>query len=175
MMAADDPVPPVTSSPVDDAPALPPVPRPATPASSFIAPTPPTGVAAEEQLAPGVQRAQLEGDGASEPRSVGVRATVHDAAMHGSGIARAIEVAHRGQDARTINQQLGGAAAAAASGQAAQIQLPRASDEPEDLPSIDPLAAPARIGDGEERRRRQEHETELASAAEDAADDQDQV
>lgn len=169
-MSPDDAVPPVTSTPVDEGAPLPAVPaaRPGSSSSGvgYIGAPPSAGGAApaEEALAPGVLRAQIATDAVAEPRSVEVRATVHDAAVHGSDIARAIERAQRGQDAQVVNQQLGGAAASAASGQAAQVERTRPPEERDEIPSLDPLAATPRIGDQDGGRQRR-HEDESGRAA----------
>lgn len=159
-MASDDQVPPVAAPPVDDARALPRIPTARTnpSGSAFIATTPPSSPPADEQLAPALQRAQIAPEAVSEPHSVGKRAAVHDAAVHGSGIARAIESAQRGSDAHLINQQLAGAAASAASGQATPVDRVVASSD-DDHAAVDPLAAAARIGDDDGRQRREQRDS----------------
>lgn len=70
------------------------------------------------------------------PRGVDVTAQVHDSAAHGNRIAAAVEQAQRGEPTDRA-RQLGGAAASAASGQAARIE--RTSTDTE-LAGDDPLA-----------------------------------
>ncbi|MCW2922738.1 MAG: hypothetical protein JWM98_142 [Thermoleophilia bacterium] len=103
------------------------------------------------------------------PADVEARATVHDAALHGGRMARAIEQAAAGApgqaaapgtrpDVNDRAQQLGGSMAAASSGQAS----PRADapdvDDPQ-LDHVDPLAPISRI-EAESHRRDDRHRAE---------------
>jgi hypothetical protein len=120
-------------SPVD---AIRPRPRPAVA---------PVGDATQEPtLGARATRAELETP-VPMPASCSRVANVHDAARHGEPLAEAIERAHTA-DPSDRAQQLGGAAASAASGQAtppvgAGTELPERRDEVEPLAPVAEIAA----------------------------------
>lgn len=104
---------------VDDA-------RPPRPARATPPPDGRTAPYERATLAPGIAHEQLEHP-ISTPRGVDRTAGIHDSAAHGDPIAAAIERAHTA-DPTDRAQQLGGAAASAASGQSARIELTGAGD-----------------------------------------------
>jgi hypothetical protein len=146
-VVADEPKPPISPVDLEPIPAI----RPVAPRSV----EPPRGVVpgTEQDLAANVERAELEHP-VQSPASVDTRATVHDAAQHGNPIAEAIEASERAQ-------QLGGAAASAASGQATPHRLEPIDVEDED--ASDPLAPVTRIDDDPHRsdpRSQQERDSD---------------
>ncbi|MBC7460275.1 MAG: hypothetical protein H7287_02835 [Thermoleophilia bacterium] len=167
-------------SPVDGEPLEGLRPLPATPAvqrtdrvaAPVTVPTSSAGGAHEEGLGAATERTQLAANAAVEPRDVEVRATVHDAAAHGSSIAAAIERAERTARAEEVERQarrpsaedidpnaqmLGGAAASAYSGQSAVIRRDARTFDPADVASptaSDPIAPVDSGSDDDQRGRR---------------------
>jgi hypothetical protein len=162
-MAADDPIEPIHP----DAPSRV---RPLDLEGARAArPAPPTPPPATHELAVPLERSLIaDADLPDEPASVEQRAAIHDAAVHGDAYARAVEDAAR-ESARTddaqypdpnsIGQVLGGAAAAAYSGQAAQIDRTRIrrderTEHAEDVTSeLDALAPTPRVSDDDTEDR----------------------
>lgn len=130
------------------------------PIADRVRPTPARGIGADSEAIVGSMAVheQLEHP-IHEPASVATTASVHDAASHGNPIAAAIERAHA-TDPTERAQQLGGAAASAASGQAARIDRDR-DDEIDPDQHEDPLApiTPTQRGRSAGRERRDDDET----------------
>ncbi|MCW2949371.1 MAG: hypothetical protein JWN41_384 [Thermoleophilia bacterium] len=172
---------------MDDARAIPPIdldhvePAPAVPAGPRVAAAgaagpgvarPATAPPPVDSLGTAAERMQLSRGAAVEPGDVELRAIVHDAAEHGNPIAAAIERAADTQhDAETDRlarrpsaadvdrnaQMLGGAAAAAHSGEAAVVRRDVRTAEPDDLAAPRRLDIVTRVdagSDDEQRRRR---------------------
>jgi hypothetical protein len=112
-------------------------------------------------------RAELETPAAASP-ALADQAELHDAAVHGDPIARAIEQARTGTVSERA-QQLGGAAAVAASGVATPAPT-RASRERRRDRTRDPLEPVSAIIDDEDAARDEGHrraaETEAAASDE---------
>jgi hypothetical protein len=135
---ADDPIPPIAPVELDaTAPAAPSAPRSSAETMRGVV----TGN--EEDLAANVERAELEHP-VQAPSGVDTRAMVHDAALHGNPIAAAIERSERAQ-------QLGGAAASAASGQATERSVDAVDVGGDEQDATDPLAPLTRIDDDPHR------------------------
>ena len=169
-------IPPVEVDPVE--PVAPRVVPPVAARRTVDAPAPTAPQQPTDQLGDAAARSELDARAASEPADVGERATVHDAAAHGNPIAQAIERAARGEvrehddapagtvagDIDPNAQMLGGAAASAASGQAAQVRRDARAVAADDLhgpEGTDRLAPVQRRSDEQGRQWRDEQAARL--------------
>jgi len=123
------------------------------PVTDAAPPVPPSGVPDAPHLGAAAEFEQFEHPPTGEAADIERRATVHEAAQHGDPIAAAIERAHTA-DPTDRAQQLGGAAASAASGQGIPAD-PADVEEPRKPLGVDPRSPIDRLRNDLERPREQ--------------------